>query len=175
MPFKIRLNDLCLNHDNVQVQMTEKQTLLFILGEMNDCDVVLLAACMSHAPSPQLAAGVFNLSTLSGWKETTSSSLNSPQSAVGRCKMIRNPPIVTNLLPIWILLSDVIKRPAKWIRGHGCIRLKRYWISVLCGIARDQAKWFCLVVIVTAYCVRSFFVFLWLSYSLCHSFTFQCV
>lgn len=36
-------------------------------------------------------------------------------------------------------------------------------------MARDQAKRFCLVVIVTACCVRSFFVFLCLSYSLCHS------
>lgn len=40
-------------------------------------------------------------------------------------------------------------------------------------MARDQAKWFCLVVIVTACCVRSFFVFLWLSYSLCHSLMLQ--
>lgn len=59
------------------------------------------------------------------------------------------------------------------IHWHGCVRLKCYWISVLCGMARDQAKWFCLVVIVTACCVRSFFVFPWLSYSLCHSLMLQ--
>lgn len=55
----------------------------------------------------------------------------------------------------------------------GCKRLKPYWISVLCGMARDQAKWFCPVVIVTACCVRSFFVFLWLSHSLWHSLMLQ--
>lgn len=108
-------------------------------------------------------------------KERTSSYLNSPQSSVGRCKMIPNPQIITNLFSIWILFSDVIKSPTKWISGRGCVTLKCYWISVLCGIARDQAKWFCLVVIVTACCVRSFFVFLWLSYSLCHSFTFHSI
>lgn len=147
--------------------------LLLILGEMDDCDMVSSAACTSQAPSPQLPAGVFNLPTLSGCEGNNN--LNSPESHLAAAKWFLTHRSLLICFLYEFLFSDVIKSPAKWISGLGCVRLKCYWISVLCGIARDQAKWFCLVVIVTACCVRSFFVFLWLSYRLCHSFTFRSI
>lgn len=144
-----------------------------ILGEMDDGGMVTSAAWMSHAPSPQLPAGVFNLPTLSAWEGINKFLLPlKAQLTAAKWFLTRRSLLICSLW-IWILFSDVIKSPAKWISGLGCIRLKCYWISLLSGIARDQAKWFCLVVIVTACCVRSFIVFLWLSYTLCHSFTFQ--